>query len=69
MQEKELNRSTEQARAHYTAWTQAAVSSQRCANACTDATRFVAESSPREVGKAFERGRVCNIRPNPAVAG
>src|SRR6266705_4949400 len=68
MQEKELNRSTEQARTHRKAWAQAAVSSQHCANAGTDATRCVAGSSRRDVGRAFGRGRVCSTRPSPSEA-
>src|SRR3984893_1183316 len=51
MQEKELSRSTEQARTRRKAWSQAAVSSPHCANAGTDATRCVAGSSRRDVGR------------------
>src|SRR5437899_4385630 len=45
MPEKELSRATEQARIRHKAWPAAAGSSQRCANAYTDATRAVAGSS------------------------
>jgi hypothetical protein len=69
MQEKELNRSSEQARTRRKAWAQAAVSSQHCANAGTDVTKCVAGSSRRDVGRAFGRERVCNTRPTPARAG
>src|ERR1700694_1800793 len=69
MLEKELNRSTEQARTRRKVWSQAAVSSPHCANAGTDATRCVAGSSRRDVGRACGRGRVCNTRPNPAGVG
>jgi hypothetical protein len=60
MQEKELNRSIEQARTRRKAWAQAAVSSQHCANACSDATRGAAGPNRRVVGRAFGYGRVCN---------
>jgi hypothetical protein len=69
MQEKELNRSTAQARTRRKAWPQAAVSSPHCANAGTDATKCVAGSSRRDVGRAYGRGRVCNTRPSPAGVG
>src|SRR6202171_1861245 len=59
MQEKELSRSTEQARTRRKVWSQAAVSSRDCANAGTDATKCVAGSSRRDVGRACGRGRVC----------
>ena len=66
MQEKELNRSAEQARTRRRAASLAAVSSPHYANAGTDATRCVAGSSRRDVGRACGCGRVCNTRPNPA---
>src|SRR5271157_2280030 len=66
MQEKELNRSAEQARTRRKAGSLAAVSSPHYASACTDATRFVAGSSRRDVGRACGHGRVCNTRPSPA---
>src|SRR5712691_2154273 len=68
MQGKELNRSAEQARTRRRAGLLAAVSSPHCASAGTDATRFVAGSSRRDVGRAYGRGRVCNTHPSPAVA-
>src|ERR1700758_5228001 len=46
-QEKELNQSDEQARTRRRAGPQAAVSSQHCANAYSDATRYVAGPSRR----------------------
>jgi hypothetical protein len=49
MREKELNRSTAQVRTRRKAWSQAAVSSQHCANAGTDATKYAAGSSRRVV--------------------
>ena len=69
MQEKELNQSAAQARTHRIAQAQGAASSPHCASACTGATRFVAESSRRDVGRAFGRGHVCNTRPNLVRAG
>src|SRR5207302_537179 len=48
---------------------QAAVSSQHCANTCSDATRCAAGPSRRDVGRAFGCGRVCNTRPTLARAG
>jgi hypothetical protein len=66
MQEKELNQSTAQAHTRRKAWSQAGISSPYCANAGTDATRYVAGSSRRDVGRAFGRGRVCSTRPNPS---
>ncbi len=69
MTEKELSRATEQARIRHKAWAKTAASSQHCANAYTDATRSVVGSSRRGDGRAYERGRVCNTRPNPAIMG
>jgi len=69
MTKKESNRATEQAHSRHKAWAKAAVSSQRCANAFTDATRSVAGSSRRGDGRVYERGRVCNTRPNLAIVG
>jgi hypothetical protein len=69
MTEKELNRATEQAHTRRKAWAKAAASSQHCSNAYTDATKSVAGSSRRGGERAYERGRVCNTRPNPAIAG
>src|SRR5437870_9405280 len=66
MQEKELNRSAEQARTRRRAASLAAVSSPHYASAGTDATKCVAGSSRRDVGRACGCGRVCNTRPNPA---
>src|SRR5438477_5013605 len=66
MPEKELSRATEQARIRHKAWPAAAGSSQRCANAYTDATRAVAGSSRQGDGRVCERGRVCNTRPSPS---
>jgi len=63
--EKELNRSAEQARTHRRAASLAAVSSPHYASAGTDATRFVAGSSRRDVGRAYGRGRVCKLAPAP----
>src|SRR5215471_759032 len=63
MQEKELNRSTEQARTHRKAWPQAAVSSQHCANAGTDATRCIAGSSRRDIGRACGHGAFVILAP------
>ena len=68
MQEKVLDRATGQARTRRTTWSRAAVSSLRCANVGTDATRFAAGSNRRDVGRVFGPGRVCNTRPNPARA-
>ena len=68
MQEKVLSRATGQARTRRTTWSRAAVSSLRCANVGTDATRFAAGSNRRDVGRVFGPGRVCNTRPNPARA-
>src|SRR6267143_2022963 len=67
-QEKALNRATGQARTRRTTWPRAAVSSLRCANVGTDATRFAAGSNRRDVGRVFGPERVCNTRPNPARA-
>src|SRR2546425_13271011 len=69
MTAKELSRAAEQARIRHKAWATAAASSQHCANAYTDATRSGAGSSRRGDGRAYERGRVCNTRPNPARVG
>ncbi len=68
MREKELNRAGEQARTRRRAGTQAAVSSPHCASAGTDATRCVAGSSRRVVGRACGCRRVCNTHPSPARA-
>jgi hypothetical protein len=68
MQEKVLNRATGQARTRRTTWSRAAVSSLRCANVGTDATKFAAGSNRRDVGRVFGPGRVCNTRLNPARA-
>src|ERR1700740_811043 len=65
-QEKELDRSTEQACTRRKAWPQVAVSSLDCASAGTDATRCVAGSSRRDVERACGFGRVCNTRPSRA---
>jgi hypothetical protein len=69
MTEKELSRTTEQAP------TLLAVKlGQRklrpASNAPTlsDATKSIAGSSHRANGRAYERGRVCNTRPNPAIS-
>src|ERR1700756_4937876 len=62
-QEKELDRSTEQACTRRKAWPQAAVSSLDCASAGTDATRYVAGSSRRDVERVCGLGHVCNTRP------
>jgi hypothetical protein len=66
--EKELSRTTEQARTRRKAWAKEAASSQHCSNAYTDATKSVAGSSHRANGRAYERGLVCNTRPNPAIS-
>src|SRR6266851_7165050 len=68
MQEKVLSRAIGQARTRRTTWSQAAVSSLRCANVGTDATRCAAGSNRRDVGRVFGPGRVCNTRPNLARA-
>jgi integrase len=68
MTEKEFSRTTEQARTRRKAWAKEAASSQHCSNAYTDATKSVAGSSHRANGRAYERGRVCNTRPNPAIS-
>src|SRR4029077_9388236 len=69
MTEKELSRATEQARTRREALAKVAWSSQGSSNAYTDATKSVAGSSRRADGRAYERGRVCNTRPNPARVG
>ena len=69
MTEKELSRTTVQAGTRRKAWATTAASSQHCSNAYTDATKSVAGSSRRGDGRAYERGRVCNTRPNPAIMG
>ncbi len=66
MQEKELNRSAEQARTRRRAASLAAVSSPHYASAGTDATRFVVGSSRQDVGRACGLGRVCNTQLSPS---
>src|ERR1700687_3481375 len=55
-QEEVLNRATGQARTRRTPWSRAAVPSLRCANVGTDATRFAAGSTRRDVGRVFGPG-------------
>ncbi|MGC2769422.1 MAG: hypothetical protein WB607_28250 [Candidatus Acidiferrum sp.] len=56
MREKELNRSTAQARTRRKAWSQAAVSSPHCANAGTDATKYVAFFADAQLKKVEVSG-------------
>ena len=65
MQEKVLSRATGQARTRRTTWSRAAVSSLRCANVVTDATRFGAGSNRRDVRRVFGPGAFVILAPTP----
>src|SRR6516162_9766298 len=66
MQVKVLSRANEQARTRRTARPGVVVANPYCATAGTDATRCVAVSSRRDVGRACGLERVCNTRPSRA---
>ena len=70
MREKELNRSTAQARTRRKAWSQAAVSSPHCANAGTDATKYVAFFADAQLKKVeVSGGPVQTICDGPGGRG